>query len=617
MLIACAVMVGAVTFLAFVPALGGEWLNWDDDVTYLENDNWRGLSGESLKWMFTTAHFGHYRPLTWLTLAADHDVWGMDSRGYHVTSNLIHAAGAVAVLCLARRLLATAAPAAAKESPGTMTMAAAFAALVFGLHPLRVEGVAWLTARVWPLSGVFLVTSALAYLEAARRRTPRRGMLAVSCVLYALSLLSLAIGITFPLLLLVLDVYPLKRLAADPRTWLARDRRAILMEKVPFLVLAAGAAGCALLAKRQYVVDLGAVSAGYRVAPALYGLTFYLKKTLFPVGLLPLYPLRRDISVLVGPAIVSGIAALVITIMVIALRRRAPYVAAAWAAHLILLAPVLGIVRSGPQLVADRYGYLPGIPLAVLAGAGFLYLVQRGAGAGRHSATTATIAGAIALAGVLFGLTWRQCGIWRNSRDLWEHTLKYDERCSVAHLNLADVCTKEGDVEGAKGHLERAIAADPHYAAAYSNLGAIYEQEGDIARAAREYERAIAADASSAMAYYNLGNIHGKRNELDRAVALYEQSIARDPDYAPAHNNLGNVRRLRGDLDGAIAAYRRAVEADPNHVSSWMNLGDCLSGRGDLAGAADAYRNVLRLRPNDAKARKRLAWCAKDGGADP
>jgi len=609
-LIACAAVVGMVTFLAFLPAVGGEWLNWDDDVTYLENDDWRGMSGESLAWMFTTAHFGHYRPVTWLTLAMDYEVWGMDARGYHLTSNLIHAAGAVVLLFLARRLLAIGAPAAAEASPGSVTAAAVFAALVFGVHPLRVEGVAWLTARMWPLAGVFVAGSALAYVEAAWQGARGRGMLAGACALYALSLLSLAIGIAFPFVLLVLDVYPLKRLRADPRAWVGREGRAILMEKVPFLALAAGALGLAFLAKRQYLVDPGGIAAGQRVLPALYGLTFYVKKTVFPVALLPLYQLRWDISALVGPAIVSGVVALVITAAVIALRRRAPYGAAAWAAYLLLLAPVLGIVRSGPQLVADRYGYLPGMTLAVLAGAGLLCLVRRGAAAGRRSAVTvATIAGALAVAGILFGLTWRQCGVWRSSRRVWEHTLKYDARCTVAYLNLADVCMKEGDTEGAIRHLERAIAANPKYAKAYNNLGAIYEKKGDAARAEREYQNAIAADASYAMAYYNLGNIYGKRSELGRAAALYEQSIAWDPDYAPAHNNLGNVRRLGGDVDGAIASYRRAVRAEPDHASSWRNLGDCLAGKGDFGGAADAYGNVLRVNPGDAEARERLRRC--------
>ena len=580
--IACAVVVAAATFLAFMPALGGEWLNWDDDEVYLDNPHWRGLSAASLGWMFTKPYFGHYRPASWLTLAADHALWGMNARGYHLTSNLIHCAGAVLFFFLARSLFTIASPEKAARREGSVCFAAAFAALAFAAHPLRVEKVAWLTARGGVLAGGFLIASTLCYLRAARREERRAGWLVLSLVFFALSLLSKAIAMSFPAALVVLDVYPLRRLRANPLTWFSGKSARVLAEKIPFALLVVPALVFALAAKGRYIAESSAsYGMGYRLGPVAYGLTFYLRKALVPIDLLPLYRFPEDIRTLYPAAVASAAAAMGITVVVIVLRRKIPQAPAAWVCYLVLLAPVSGIIRGGPQLVADRYAYLAGMPLAILAGGGvFALLCRPGRHArGRPGVPIAAVA-AVTVVCVLAVLTALQARVWRSSESLWKHTLSIDPDCAIAHANLGDVYGSAGEPDRAIEHLARAIALRPGLAKAHNNLGNALRAKGD----------------------------------LDGAIAAYQRAVQLRSDYAKAHYNLGNALVAARRLPEAIDSYERAVAANTDHANAWFNLGNARAMSGDIEGAAGAYREVLRLDPGDVEAQERLARCLGQRG---
>lgn len=572
--VACVCIVVAVTFGAFAPVLSGGWLNWDDDQVYLDNPHWRGLSAASLKWMFTKPYFGHYRPVSWLTLAADYELWGMDARGYHLTSNLLHTAGAVLFFFLARMLLVIASPERAARRERSLCFAAVFAALLFAVHPLRVEKAAWLTARGGVLAGGFLIASTLCYLRAARREGARAGWFVVSVAFFALSLLSKAIAMSFPAALIVLDIYPLKRLRANPLAWFSRESAKVLAEKIPFALLVVPVLMLALAAKSQYIAESSAsVGIGYRFAPVAYGMTFYLWKGLAPFRLLPLYRFPDDITTLYPAAAASAAAAVGITVVVVVLRRKMPQALAAWVSYLVLLAPVSGIVRGGPQLVADRYAYLAGMPLAVLAGGAAFALLCR---SGRRGATAV----ALVAAGVLCGLavlTGLQARVWRSSESLWTHALSVDADCAIAHANLGDVYGDAGDPNRAIAHLAKAIELRPGLAKAHNNLGNALRAKGD----------------------------------LEGAIAAYHRAIQLDDDYANAHYNLGNTYYGMRRLSEAIASYERAVATYPDHPNAWFNLGNARAMSEDIEGAIEAYREVLRIDPSDRDAQKKLDWCLK------
>jgi len=336
-----------------------------------------------LHWMFTTLHGGHYQPLSWVTLAVDHALWGMNPTGYHLTSLLLHTLTAVAVYAGLLALLA--------RTPTRSThLAAALGALFFAVHPLRVESVAWITERRDVVSGLFFVLTLLAYLRMQHTAgAARRRWLLASLGAFTLSLLSKAWGITLPAVLLALDLSPLGRLPGAS----GRARTRVLVEKLPWAMLAAAGAVVAFAAQHRIeamrtLSDHGPLE---RTLQAAYGICFYLWKTLAPVNLSPLYILPDDLSLTMPRFAVPLLLVVVATVAALLAWRRHPWVLAAWIAYVAILSPVLGIAQTGPQLAADRYTYLASLPLAAL----FAAAVAR---APRRAPAVLAVAAAVVLA---------------------------------------------------------------------------------------------------------------------------------------------------------------------------------------------------------------------------
>src|SRR5437870_6466138 len=239
-------LIALVTFAAFLPALQNQFVNWDDHENFLDNPHYRGLAWSHLRWMWTT-HRGHYIPLTWMTFGLDYLLWGMNPVGYHLTSLLLHAANAVVFFFLVRRLLTLALPS-PSERGYALPVAAGFAALVFAIHPLRVESVAWATERRDVLSGLFYLVTILVYLRACERGARGRRWYSLAVATFVLALLAKSMVVNLPIVLLVLDVYPLRRLGGAVGWWSEPARR-IYIEKIPFVLLAAGASAIAVMAQ--------------------------------------------------------------------------------------------------------------------------------------------------------------------------------------------------------------------------------------------------------------------------------------------------------------------------------------------------------------------------------
>src|SRR4029077_18998051 len=375
-----ALTVAVVTFAIFVPALRNEFVRWDDFDLLGQNPHYRGLGWSELGWMFTTFHTGHYQPLSWITFAVDYLIWGMEPLGYHLTNLVLHAANAALFYFLSLRLLSLALSIHYPSADLRLKTAAGFAAFFFAIHPLRVESVAWATERRDVLSGLFFLATILCYLQAmtysndpshhARWRNK-------ALIVYGLSLLSKASGVTLPVVLLVLDVYPLRRLGGGPGMWLGPLARRVWWEKVPFFLLAAGAAVIAPLAQSESgasgaLADLRVHGVAARLAQSLYGLAFYLWKTILPTDLSPLYEVPRNLDPFAWPFfwpfLLSGAIVVALTIGLFVLRRRWPAGLASWICYVAILAPVLGFVQNGAQMVADRYSYLSCLAWAILLG---------------------------------------------------------------------------------------------------------------------------------------------------------------------------------------------------------------------------------------------------------
>ncbi len=513
---------------AFLPTLQNGFV-WDDNKNLLLNLHYRGLGLDELRWMFTTSLMGHYIPLTWLTLGLDYLLWGMDPAGYHLTNILLHVATAAAFYFLTIRLLCLAAGGVGEDK--AVWIGAAFAALLFAVHPLRVESVAWITERRDVLSGFLYVLTILVYLRASDRVTRSARWYGVSVVLFACALLSKSMAVSLPVVLLILDVYPLRRLGG-PVGWWSVSARQVYREKIPFVLLAGVASAVAFVALSHTVIvaPLDKVSPLDRLMISGYSLGFYLWKTVAPLNLSPIYPLSIKSTTFIWSYIIL---VLLIMVLTFALRHRLPGLLAAWLAYVVILLPVIGIVQNGPQIAADRYTYLSCLGWAVLAGAGMFYcwrpLVRRRIGL----RTFVFINGVAAVVVVgLGGLTLRQAQVWYDPETLWRYTVSAVPESKIAHNNMGYAMLERGKIGEAIKHMREALRIDPAYA----------------------------------HAYINLGNANFERGEIGKAIKHYRQALRIDPAYADAHNNLGVALHDEGKLTEAT-----------EHICQAIRLGNALA----------------------------------------
>ncbi len=529
-----------------MPALRCDFVNFDDPQYVLENlPVLAGLSPEGTRWAFTTFSNSNWHPLTWLSLQLDVSLWGVGRPwGFHLTNVLLHAAN-TALLFLALRALT-----------GAFWRCIAVA-LLFAVHPLRVESVAWVTERKDVLSALFGFLALWAYAAYARRPAVRRYLLVT--VLFAVSLLAKPMLVTLPCLLLVLDWWPLKRAVA------LRDWGRLVAEKLPLLALVAASAAVTVKAQagEGAVAGLAQFPLGVRLGNAAVGYVAYLTMTVWPVGLAVYYPHPGELPVWQTAGAALLLAAL--TAGAVALRGRAPYLLAGWLWFLGTLVPVIGLVQAGAQAYADRYTYLPqvGLLLAVCWGAADL---------ARARPRPALAAGAL-VGLALAGLTWFQLGVWRDSVSLWEHDLRVARPSAMAWLNLGAALAKQGR-----------------------------DGEADC------YRRAIRAEPGSVQAHINLGELLSRQGDDARAVQLLEQACALSPKYAPARATLGNALFRQNRLSEAARRHREAIELDPNLIKARYDLGLVETVRGNFAGAEECYRALLRIEPHSAEAAAGLGF---------
>src|SRR5213594_876195 len=545
------VLIALVTFAAFLPTLQNQFVTWDDSKNFLENAHYRGLGWTHLRWMWTT-HLGHYIPLTWMTLGLDYLLWGMNPFGYHLTSLLLHAANAVAFFFVVRRILTLALPS-PSERGHALAVSAGFAALVFAIHPLRVESVAWVTERRDVLSGLFYLSAILVYLRACERGARGRGWYWLSVAVFGCALLSKSMVVNLPVVLLILDVYPLRRLGGFVGWWSEPARR-IYVEKIPFVLLAAAASAVAVMAQlsKSAMIPMAHLSVLGRLAVSAYGLSFYLWKMVVPLNLSPLYMRPPTVDPEAPPFILSYGLVLAITAIVLALRRRIPGLPAAWAAYVVVLLPVLGIFQSGSQIAADRYTYLAGLGWAILAGACLLFCWRISRTSTTGTPTTLRIAGvAICVVAGLGVLTWNQVHIWHDSERLWTYTVAIHPNSSLAQFSLGIVLSAQGKPTEAIEHFQKGLQLRPDEPSAHTNLGVALIQQRKLADAIEHFRQALRIYPDDALAHTNWGSALIDLGKPSEAIEHYSKALSITPGLAEAQNGLGQAlaqeQRLKGE----------------------------------------------------------------------
>ena len=544
------VVLAAVVFVMalapFLPGLDGQFLTWDDDLNFLTNPHFRGLGWSNLRWMLTTTLTGHWIPLSWLTLGLNYTLGGMNPWGYHLGNMLLHAGNAVLLYLIARRLLARAGAAAGEPA---LSAGAVFAALLFAVHPLRVESVVWITERRDVQGAFFFLLSVWGYLYAVAggrdgRWTPLwRGL---SIAAFAAALLSKASTMMLPAALLVLDVYPLRRLA---RGW-----RRLLTEKLPYFALAAVDLAVAWMAvqRETRISDLGEYGVAARLTMVLHSVFFYLWKWVWPAGLSPMYEAPASIDPVTPRFLIASIAVLLVTAALVALRHRWPAGLAAWTYAALMILPVSGAAHAGYQLAQDRWSYLSGIGFALVAGgaiARLLGLHARGRTSGRVSAVFAhgVMAAAAALVLFLGAEAWAQSKVWRDTETLWRRAVSIDPSCMVCQNNLGNLLLDQDRLGESETAFRAAVTARPGSAGPRNNLGAVLVRRGRFDEAAAQFREAMRLAPDRIGGALNLGLLYVIQGKYAEAIPMLRQVLAQRPDRPDARAALATALVKRAE----------------------------------------------------------------------
>ena len=568
------------SFAVYAPVRHFDFVDFDDLEYVRDNPHVRaGLTPGSLAWALTSTDSANWFPLTRLSHMLDAQLFGMRPGPHHLGSVLFHALAALCLFAFLRRATRARWP-------------SAFVALLFALHPLHVESVAWVAERKDVLCALFWFLALWAYVRYAER--PGVGRYLLVLLPFCLGLLSKPMIVTLPLVLLLLDVWPL-------------GRRPALREKLPFFALSAAGAIATYLAQRGSgaVQALAAFPFGLRVENALVSYVVYAAKMFWPTRLAVFYPFPSHI-----PLWQAGLAAALlagVSILVLRSLRSCPYLATGWLWYLVTLAPVIGLVQVGAQARADRYMYVPMVGLSIMLGWGAADWLRR---APRFRPALAVAAVAACLSTAVLAAA--QVQHWKDSQALFGHALAVTDGNYLAHHNLGVALAEmPGRLPYAIAHYRAALAIRPDSARVHTDLGsALAKLPGGLSEAAGEYREALRLSPDSAIPHNNLGNALARiPNRLPEAIAEYQAALRIDPDYAEAHNNLGfALAQVPGRLPDAIREYREALRIRPDYAEAHANLAAALSASpANLPEAVTEYQAALRIRPDLADLHYNLA----------
>jgi hypothetical protein len=521
-----ALLLAAIGTLLFHPAGGFAFLNWDDDL-YLERNPWlrEGLTAQGIGWAFTANLTGfskfaeYWSPITLLTRLADASLFGIDPGAMHITSVLIHVLNAF-LLALALHALTGA------------FWRSAVVAVIFLVHPLNVEPALWLSARKDLVVATFLFLTLLAYSNYAKK--PSRKSYALLLAAFIGALMSKPMAVSIPVLLLILDYWPLNRWAAakGDRTQMFR----LLAEKLPFVLLSGLGAALAVFSQ----MDVGALgsSSSYpwsaRLSNATYALATYVRRTFWPDDLAIFYPHtdgRLPWSTLAGcAAVIVGI-----TILALLLARRQKFVLAGWLWFLTGLGPVLGLVQVGRQAMADRYFYTPGIGLLIAVVWGVYALI------GLHGRVLAVRFLAAGVAACLAIVAADQVATWRDSETAFQRALAVTRDNYIAHGNLASHYYRCGQFGPAREHCAESLRIAPLQPTAWNNLGAIETALHRDEAAIHAYDRALLLDPNSAKAAFHFGQLLARHGRRDTAIVLLRRAAELEPGWEAPRKALAEL----------------------------------------------------------------------------
>lgn len=565
-LVAIALFVGTVAL--FSRSLGYGFTNYDDPDFVVNNPHVHaGFTAESIRWAFSGGA-DYWHPLTWLSHMLDWQLFGANARGHHLTSILWHALNAVLAFIVMRRLT------------GAFWTSAIGAAL-FAWHPLRVESVTWVTERKDVMSGCFFLLTLWAYTAYAARRSTGRYVLVL--LAFAGGLMCKPMLVTLPLLLLVLDVWPLRRLATI--SW-----RALLIEKIPFFVLSLATAAATIWLQHRNDAFTLSLPLDARLGNAVVSVARYLGKFFWPFDLSVCYPHPGYWPVwVVTSAIVLSLA---LTLGAWTQRQARPWLLVGWLWFLAMLLPASGVVQAGFQAMADRYTYIPGLGLQLA----LLWTLRDWPVAIRGGLA------ALALIGCAWR-TWDQQSVWRDPEALFRHALAVDERNNIAHGFLGYTLAALGRDEEAQTHCLRAMEINPDSETAAFALAKLRARYGRVDEAIALFRRVLEINPRSTESKFLLGQLLlQKEGAFPEAIGYLKAAVERDPQYRETNLQLAMLEVHEGRNESALRLYGAAVELDPRNAALRVAYAELLARQRQFGAALAQYDAAVQLTPDDANA---------------
>jgi tetratricopeptide (TPR) repeat protein len=625
-----AASVSLITFIIYLPTLRNEFVMWDDSRYIFENSHIRSFDMALFKWAFCDFYAGNWHPLTWISHALDYVVWGLNPLGHHLSNNILHAINTFLVVFLIMKLLETAKERTTQAglleflTERTILITGGVTGLLFGLHPLHVESVAWVSERKDLLCALFFIFSIIQYTNYVRNKdnetaSKKSSFLSDKYYLFTLAffilaLLSKPMAVTLPVVLLILDWYPFNRITSSGTF------RTALIEKLPFVALSLILSILTTLAHKAggAVVSMEKASLSTRALVAAKSLTMYLWKMIWPLNLVPYYPYPKDVSLLSFQYLSAIVIVAVITAGCVVLVKKQKVWLTAWGYYVLILIPVIGIVQVGSQSMADRYMYLPSLGPFLIMGLGAAWIWKNEVNSILLKLSSIIIASVLIIS--VSYVTFTQIGLWKNSIALWSYVIgKYPKSVYIAYINRGLAYEKMGRQNKALEDYNEAVAMSPSYIYAYNNRGwalgkmgqldkaiedfdksielepsnynayngrgMMYEKKGEVNKAIEDYNKAITVNPSSPVTYFNLGILYGKTGSYDKAIKYFDKSIALNPKNADYYSNRGVTYYLSGQFGRALEDFSKAIALDPNIATVYYSRGVTYlnTGRKELA----------------------------------
>ena len=564
-----------VTLAVFWQVNHYDFINIDDNIYVTGNSHIQsGITLDGFRWAFSSTYAEFWHPLTWLSLMLDYQLYGLNAGGYHLTNLILHILSALLLFWLFNRMTGT-------------VWRSAFVAFLFALHPLHVESVAWISERKDVLSVFFWMLTLCLYVYYTEKPVLKRYLPVV--FFFACGLMSKPLVVTLPVIMILLDYWPLGRFElrkSDLISWQLR-------EKIPFFVLSAVFSIITLYAQHKPSQEY--LPLGSRLANDPVSFMIYLEKTFVPNHMAVFYPFSFQLPA--WQVWGSVFLLLFISVTVIISMRRLPYLFIGWLWYVITLLPVSGIIQARNFSMADRYTYLPLIGIAVMLAWGIPPLIKN-----EDMRKKILFPASIAALAIMAVLTWHQCGYWKNSIEICNHALQVTKDNYLAHINLGSALFDEGKTEEAIAHYSEAIRIMPDIILSYNKRGIAYDKLGRHQRALEDFNKAISLKPDDAISYNCRGNAYAELGQYQMAIDDYNKTIRLKPDNADAYNSRGTIYTKLGQYQMAIEDFNNAIRLKPDNAAAYNSRGAIFIKFGQYQMAIEDLNNTIRLKPDDADA---------------